>query len=160
SVGILITPNLPAVSWLSSTSNLTIWTLSLSSPSISSKTGAIILHGPHHGAQKSTNTNPSAVSLSKVSSVAFFIAIIYSSNRSLVYLITPYVSPTSSFSYSFPSSMFGVSSVDFLISSFVFAWSSLVFGWSSFDFGWSSFDFGWSSLDFGWSSLDFGWSSL
>src|SRR5699024_11960191 len=56
-VGILMTPYFPAVSWLSSTFNFTIFTASPSSPSNSSKTGAIILQGPHQGAQKSTNTN-------------------------------------------------------------------------------------------------------
>src|SRR5699024_2597107 len=55
-VGILITPYLPAVSWLSSTFSLAIFTLSPNSPSNSSNTGAIILQGPHQGAQKSTST--------------------------------------------------------------------------------------------------------
>src|SRR5690606_33608154 len=75
-VGMLITPNFAAVSWLSSTSSFTIFTLSPTSESNSSNTGAIILQGPHHGAQKSANTNPSFVSASKFWSVTFVIAII------------------------------------------------------------------------------------
>src|SRR5690625_3983552 len=86
-VGILMTPNFPAVSWFSSTSNLTILTLSSISLSNSSRTGAIILQGPHHGAQKSAKTRPSAVSFSKSWSVTFIIAIFNSSNHSLTTLI-------------------------------------------------------------------------
>ena len=41
---------------LSSTLSLAIVTLSPCSPAISSRIGAIILHGPHHSAQKSTRT--------------------------------------------------------------------------------------------------------
>src|SRR4051812_36190488 len=39
--------------------SLAMVTLSPSSPAISSSAGAIIRHGPHHSAQKSTRTGPS-----------------------------------------------------------------------------------------------------
>src|SRR5689334_20121534 len=39
--------------------SLAIVTFSPSSPAISSRAGAIIRHGPHHSAQKSTSTGPS-----------------------------------------------------------------------------------------------------
>src|SRR5699024_11395248 len=97
----LMTPYFPAVSWLSSTSNLTILTLSDISSSSSSKTGAIILHGPHHGAQKSAKTNPSAVSSEKFLSVTFEIAIFYMPpiNHSLSLIISPLLFPSEYFAY-------------------------------------------------------------
>src|SRR5580693_5319591 len=54
SVGILMTENLVAVATLRSTSSLPIVNLSDCSTANSSRIGAIILHGPHHSAQKST----------------------------------------------------------------------------------------------------------
>src|SRR4030042_32117 len=56
SVGILITPYCRAVSALSSTFTFTKATLPSYSLANSSTSGAIIRQGPHHGAQKSTNT--------------------------------------------------------------------------------------------------------
>src|ERR1700694_440737 len=53
-------PYLAAVFGFSSTLSLTIFTLSPSWPAISSSAGAIIRHGPHHSAQKSTTTGPVA----------------------------------------------------------------------------------------------------
>ena len=64
SVGIDITPYFEAVFGLSSTFNLTILTLSPIAPEISSSAGAIMRHGPHHSAQKSTTTGPVALSTS------------------------------------------------------------------------------------------------
>src|SRR5438067_2822701 len=51
-------------------------TLSPSSPAISSSAGAIIRHGPHHSAQKSTSTGPSApnTSVAKFWSVTVLVA--------------------------------------------------------------------------------------
>src|SRR5678815_4203613 len=51
-------------------------TLSPSSLEISSSAGAIIRHGPHHSAQKSTSTGPDApsTSLAKLWSVTVFVA--------------------------------------------------------------------------------------
>src|SRR5262245_39676596 len=58
-------PYFCAVAGLSSTLSLTILTLLPSvPPEISSSTGAIILQGPHHSAQKSTTTGPLALSTS------------------------------------------------------------------------------------------------
>src|SRR5207253_3465981 len=57
-VGIDITPYFAAVFGLSSTLSLTILTLSPIAPEISSSAGAIMRHGPHHSAQKSTTTGP------------------------------------------------------------------------------------------------------
>src|ERR1700688_4779813 len=54
SVGILMTENLVAVATLTSTSSLPMVKLSDCSTANSSRIGAIILHGPHHSAQKST----------------------------------------------------------------------------------------------------------
>src|SRR6202008_1055580 len=62
SVGIDMMPYFCAVAGLSSTLSLTILTLPLSEPAISSSAGAIILHGPHHSAQKSTTTGSVALS--------------------------------------------------------------------------------------------------
>src|SRR6187402_1374490 len=53
SVGIERTPNLAASSGFSSMLSLTTLTLPAISTEISSRLGAIILHGPHHSAQKS-----------------------------------------------------------------------------------------------------------
>src|SRR5665647_2984992 len=49
-------PYLAAVFGFSSTLSLTILTLSPTWPEISSSAGAIMRHGPHHSAQKSTTT--------------------------------------------------------------------------------------------------------
>src|SRR5207302_1755627 len=49
-------PYLAAVAGFSSTLSFTILTLPFIVPAISSSAGAIILHGPHHSAQKSTTT--------------------------------------------------------------------------------------------------------
>src|SRR3954453_8051802 len=55
--------------------SLTTSSLSLCSPAISSRTGATILHGPHHSAQKSTSTGLSlcSTSLAKVASVTVLV---------------------------------------------------------------------------------------
>src|ERR1700730_9521902 len=63
-VGIDMTPYLDAVCGFSSTLSLTILTLPLSDPEISSSAGAIIRQGPHHSAQKSTTTAPLAFNTS------------------------------------------------------------------------------------------------
>ena len=70
-VGIDMIPYLAAVPGFSSTLSLTILTLSPSDLEISSSAGAIMRHGPHHSAQKSTTTGPLALitSLSNVASV-------------------------------------------------------------------------------------------
>src|SRR5215813_12950994 len=60
-VGIDMMPYFCAVFGLSSTLSLTILTLPLSEPAISSSAGAIILQGPHHSAQKSTTTGSVAL---------------------------------------------------------------------------------------------------
>src|SRR5213594_843682 len=57
-------PYFVAVCGFSSTLSLTIFTLPLSVPAISSSAGAIIRHGPHHSAQKSTTTGPVAFNTS------------------------------------------------------------------------------------------------
>src|SRR5215813_1770246 len=64
SVGIDWMPYLAAVCGFSSTLSLTIFTLPLSVPAISSSAGAIIRQGPHHSAQKSTTTGPVAFNTS------------------------------------------------------------------------------------------------
>src|SRR5690348_13630879 len=66
-------PYFDAVPGFSSTLSLTILTLPLSDLEISSSAGAIIRHGPHHSAQKSTTTGSFALStsLSNVASVTF-----------------------------------------------------------------------------------------
>src|SRR5450755_5071572 len=69
-VGIDITPYLEAVFGLSSTFSLTILTLSPITPAISSSAGAIMRQGPHHSAQKSTTTGPSALSTSASKSLS------------------------------------------------------------------------------------------
>ena len=51
-----LTPYFTGVSGLSSIFNLTTEILSFFSSAISSKLGAICLHGAHHSAQKSTKT--------------------------------------------------------------------------------------------------------
>src|SRR5664279_1714277 len=55
-VGIDRTPYLTVVEGFSSTLSLTILTRPWSSEESSSRTGAMARHGPHHSAQKSTNT--------------------------------------------------------------------------------------------------------
>src|SRR5262245_44091201 len=64
SVGIDWMPYLAAVCGFSSTLSLTIFTLPLSVPAISSRARAIILPGPHHSAQESTATGPVAFNAS------------------------------------------------------------------------------------------------
>src|ERR1700680_1013336 len=60
SVGIDMMPYFDAVAGFSSTLSLTIFTFSPNAPAISSSAGAIMRHGPHHSAQKSTTTGPVA----------------------------------------------------------------------------------------------------
>ena len=55
-LGIPLTPKRPACAWSVSVLTLAITKLSRSAPTFSN-TGPIILHGPHHGAQKSTKTH-------------------------------------------------------------------------------------------------------
>src|SRR6185295_15322312 len=55
-VGIDMMPYFEATPGFSSTLSFTILTLSPIVPAISSRAGAIIRHGPHHSAQKSTTT--------------------------------------------------------------------------------------------------------
>src|SRR3989338_897791 len=71
SVGMLRMPNFIDTCWLLSTSSLPTFSLPSYSFAISSTAGAIILHGPHHTAQKSTNTGLSdfRTSVSKFASV-------------------------------------------------------------------------------------------
>src|SRR5580704_14502912 len=62
-VGIDITLYFAAVCGFSSTLSLTILTLPASAPvAISSSAGAIMRHGPHHSAQKSTTTGSADLS--------------------------------------------------------------------------------------------------
>src|ERR1700733_12153251 len=56
--------NLGEYAELSSILSMAIRILSLYSPAISSRMGAIILQGPHHSAQKSSNTGLSDLSTS------------------------------------------------------------------------------------------------
>src|SRR5262245_46586502 len=58
-------PYLAAVWGFSSTLSFTILTLPLSVPAISSSAGAIMRHGPHHSAQKSTTTGSVAFNTSE-----------------------------------------------------------------------------------------------
>src|SRR5580704_18175905 len=69
-VGIDMTPYLEAVCGFSSTLSLTILTLPLSDPEISSSAGAIMRQGPHHSAQKSTTTAPLAFNTSESKSAS------------------------------------------------------------------------------------------
>src|SRR5262245_40838656 len=57
-------PYLVAVAGFSSTLSFTTLTLPTMVPAISSSAGAIIRHGPHHSAQKSTTTGSLALSTS------------------------------------------------------------------------------------------------
>src|SRR5260370_39813269 len=59
-VGIDMTPYLEAVCGFSSTLSLTILTLPLSEPEISSSAGAMMRRRPHPAAQQSTHTPPPA----------------------------------------------------------------------------------------------------
>src|SRR5690242_14534739 len=63
-VGIDMMPYFAAVFGFSSTLSLTILTLSPMAPEISSSAGAIMRHGPHHSAQKSTTTGSDDLSTS------------------------------------------------------------------------------------------------
>src|SRR6202044_1928632 len=81
-VGIDITPYFEAVCGFSSTLSLTILTLPLSEPAISSSAGAIMRQGPHHSAQKSTTTGPLALSTS-CSNVA---SVVLSTMKNLTFL--------------------------------------------------------------------------
>src|SRR3954467_2122818 len=69
SVGIDMIPYFCATFGFSSTLSLTILTFSPIEPAISSRAGAIMRHGPHHSAQKSTTTGLDDLSTS-VSNVA------------------------------------------------------------------------------------------
>src|SRR6202162_3197287 len=81
-VGIDITLYFAAVCGFSSTLSLTILTLPASAPvAISSSAGAIMRHGPHHSAQKSTTTGPLALSTS-ASNVA---SVVFSTIKNLVF---------------------------------------------------------------------------
>src|SRR6185295_12892762 len=62
--GIDCTPYFIAISWLSSTFSLATLTLPVIVRPICSTAGPTILHGPHHSAQKSTNTGRSDLSTS------------------------------------------------------------------------------------------------
>src|ERR1041385_2359500 len=65
----LMTPCVTAVAWFSSVLSLPNLTLGIS-PESCSMTGPMRLHGPHHGAQKSTRTTPCwLVNLEKSESV-------------------------------------------------------------------------------------------
>src|SRR5205085_7358272 len=66
--GMLCTANRDEVIGFSSTLSLAMRT-SLRSAAICSSTGPIVRHGPHHGAQKSTMTEPLAMALTNVASV-------------------------------------------------------------------------------------------
>src|SRR6266508_1064924 len=79
SVGMLITPKRRATSGFSSTFSFASVSLSSCSPAISSRTGATILHGPHHSAQKSTSTALSdwRTSISNVESVTVVALLIF-----------------------------------------------------------------------------------
>src|SRR5215204_7124178 len=70
-VGMLETPKAPASAVSASTSTFATFTEPSYSAAICSMTGATCLHGPHHAAQKSTNTGTSEfkTSSSKVSPV-------------------------------------------------------------------------------------------
>src|SRR3981081_1959766 len=63
-VGMLMIPNMPGVMGLASTSTLVTLTRPSYSPASSSTMGAIILHGEHQEAQKSTSTGTSESSTS------------------------------------------------------------------------------------------------
>src|SRR4029077_7400629 len=69
-VGIDMIPYLEAVAGFSSTLSFTILTLPFIVPAISSSAGAIILHGPHHSAQKSTTTGSALLSTSASKSLS------------------------------------------------------------------------------------------
>src|SRR5262245_24933623 len=74
------TPYCEGVRGLSSILILTTFTLGPSSLAISSSAGPIILNGPHHSAQKSTTTGPSAfrTSVSKEESETACVAMVTS----------------------------------------------------------------------------------
>src|SRR6478672_9113502 len=73
SVGIERMPSLPATAGFSSILSFATFTLPFISVAISSSEGAIIRHGPHHSAQKSTTTGSLdfSTSESNVRSVTF-----------------------------------------------------------------------------------------
>src|SRR3954447_25044504 len=75
-VGIDMIWNRRAISGFSSMLTLATVILSPCSVAISSSTGATILHGPHHSAQKSTSTGLSlpSTSVSNVASVTVLVA--------------------------------------------------------------------------------------
>src|SRR5210317_526179 len=74
------TPSCDAICCCESTSTLTTLIWPSMSVDSSSRTGPIILHGPHHSAQKSTTTGTSDLmtSASKVASVTATVAIVVS----------------------------------------------------------------------------------
>jgi hypothetical protein len=79
----LMTENLVAVATLRSTSSLPIVNLSDCSTANSSRMGAIILHGPHHSAQKSTKIGLSdaPTTSSNVASVRVVICSLISTSK-------------------------------------------------------------------------------
>src|SRR5574344_1656715 len=79
-VGIFLTPYSATISEFSSTSHLNTATLPLNSSDSSSTIGEIALHGPHHGAQKSTKTGllfPLTRSLKLLSVITSAILIVF-----------------------------------------------------------------------------------
>src|ERR1700681_4138552 len=70
SVGMLMIPNIPGVIGLASTSTLATFTWPSYWVANSSTIGAIILHGVHHEAQKSTKTGSSESSTSSLKVVS------------------------------------------------------------------------------------------
>src|SRR4051794_2559256 len=93
SVGIPRTLKRCGIFGLSSILIFAILTLSLNSPAISSSMGAIILHGPHHSAQKSNNTGSLALSTSssKLASVTCRIVSLLTRNTPQVLRIDGWV---------------------------------------------------------------------
>src|SRR5260370_41598850 len=85
-VGMPRMPYLPGVDGLASMSSLATVILSPYSFATSSNTGANILHGPHHSAQKSTSTGfaDCSTSLSKVASETCLIAAVMGSEACLI----------------------------------------------------------------------------
>src|SRR6204780_1880058 len=80
----LMTENLVAVATLVSTSSLPMTNLSDCSVANSSRMGAMVLHGPHHSAQKSTRTGFSEAPIisSNVASVRVVICSLIAASKS------------------------------------------------------------------------------
>src|ERR1700712_4745863 len=87
SVGIPRTANWLGDIGLSSISTLATVSLPANSPASSFKAGPIILHGPHHSAQKSTSTGPlllaSTTSVAKLLSVTGIVFVLIFQPREL-----------------------------------------------------------------------------